>query len=105
MIEFHKPDAKCNLYNHTRIDGSSKDADVGIKRSGSTAQSAPQRASLPTIKRQANSFVEGEGYEQRCAADNSCVMLEFYKPDRKCNLYANRRSIGSASTADVGVKQ
>jgi hypothetical protein len=116
MIEFHKPDAKCNLYSHTRIDGSSKDADVGIKRSGSTAQSAPQRASLPTIRRHANSFVEGEGYdttrtgsysecEQRCAADNSCVMLEFYKPDRKCNLYANRRSIGSASTADVGVKQ
>jgi hypothetical protein len=121
MMEFHKPDAKCNLYNHTQIDGSSSDADTGIKRAGlASAPTIYQPPTVqqwaPTIRRYTNTYVEGEGYrvvtsssyaacERLCAGDSSCRMLEFHKPDAKCNLYNHTRTSGSATTADVGIKQ
>lgn len=32
MIEFYKPLRKCHLYNHVKVSGQSRDADVALKK-------------------------------------------------------------------------
>ena len=118
MVEFYKPDNKCNLFRHTKTAGASREAMVSIKRtqpqSWSWPWKQPQEANL---RRLSDSYVIGEGYdtftrsnvaecETVCKDDASCKMFEFFKPERKCNLYSHRSTrYASGNTAIVGVKE
>lgn len=68
------------------------------------------------IEKLAAHYVEGPGYvthwggtypecEARCVADSRCVMIEFYKPQKKCHLYAHTRYSGRSNDAEVGLKR
>lgn len=54
------------------------------------------------MEKLAGVWVDGPGYDvtygktyeacaARCLAAERCVMIEFYRPERKCNLYAEVR--------------
>jgi hypothetical protein len=41
----------------------------------------------------------------RCVADTGCQMLEYYRPEKKCNLYREMRPRLKGGSSDVGIKQ
>lgn len=68
------------------------------------------------IEKRANWSTKGEGYatmvgssyadcEARCLGDTTCQAMEFFKPKRQCNLYANVPLDGPSNDADVGIKR
>jgi hypothetical protein len=88
------------------------------------ATSAPAAATPAAImEKRAAHYVEGPGYitffhkqtpgyggtygecEKNCLADSRCVMIEFYKPLRKCHLYNHTKFSGQSRDADVALKR
>ena len=79
---------------------------------------APRPAAPPAggaITRFAGVWVEGPGYDvtyggtyetcaQRCLAAQPCVMIEFYRPEKKCNLYDALRPRKTGGASDVGIR-
>ncbi len=62
-----------------------------------------------------NLWIEGPGFEvtygltyERCATkciDNQkCVMIEFYRPEKKCNLYSQKRPTKKGGSSDVAIR-
>ena len=60
-------------------------------------------------------WVEGPGYDikygatydtcaARCLAASKCVMIEYYRPEKKCNMYDARRTAKAGGSSDVAVK-
>ncbi len=119
FLEHYKPEQKCSLFRSVRSTEAGKDADVGVKRSGAPAVPAavsPPPRSAFIERRPYGEWVEGDGYEvwtgsnysdceQRCLADSRCAMMEFHRPERKCNLYRERRAIKSGGSSDVGIRR
>lgn len=114
MIEFYRPENKCNLFRHSRTAGWSRDAVVGIKRA---AAPVPPPSRAGHMRRLANSYVVGKGYdtitrstvqdcEDYCLGDRQCRMMEFFRPENKCNLYSHRNTRqAEGSAALVSVKE
>ncbi|MDX2158570.1 MAG: PAN domain-containing protein [Hyphomicrobiaceae bacterium] len=61
-------------------------------------------------------WVEGPGYDityggsydgcaRRCLASTKCVMIEFYRPERKCNLYDRERPRLKGGASVVGLRR
>ena len=61
-------------------------------------------------------WVEGRGYDvtyggtyegcaQRCMKTEKCVMVEFYRPEKKCNLYDTLRPRKSGGASNVGIRR
>ena len=61
-------------------------------------------------------WIEGPGYEvrygirydacaKRCLEQPKCVMLEYYRPKNKCNLYDGVRGTQPGGASDVAVKR
>ncbi len=61
-------------------------------------------------------WVEGPGYNityggnydactQRCLAAAKCVMIEYYRPEKKCNLYDQMRPRKTGGSSDVGIRR
>lgn len=61
-------------------------------------------------------WVEGRGYDvtyggtyeacaQRCLQTDKCVMIEFYKPEKKCNMYDNMRPRKTGGSSNVGIRR
>lgn len=82
----------------------------------SLAQLAPSAPAAPqTMHRLPGVWVEGPGYDvkygadfnacaARCLAATKCVMIEYYRPEKKCNLYDGRRPTKPGGSSDVAVK-
>ena len=77
---------------------------------GSAAQPTAVMEKLPGV------WVEGPGYDvtyggsyegctQRCLAAAKCVMLEFYRPEKKCNLYDTLRPRKTGGASIVGIRR
>ncbi len=60
-------------------------------------------------------WVEGPGFEvtyggnydgcaQRCLGNKSCLMIEYYRPERKCNLYNTIRPRKAGGSSIVGIR-
>ena len=60
-------------------------------------------------------WVEGPGFEvtygsnydgcaQRCLANAKCVMIEYYRPEKKCNLYNAMRPLRKGGSSDVAFR-
>lgn len=89
-----------------------------------TCMSAPAFAQQPTtatpgatpaMTRLSGVWVEGPGYDikygagyetcaKRCAAEAKCLMIEYYRPEKKCNMYDTKRPTKPGGSSDVAVK-
>lgn len=63
----------------------------------------------------AGQWVEGPGFEvtygityekcaSKCVTNQKCVMIEFYRPEKKCNLYSSKRPTKKGGSSDVAVR-
>lgn len=61
-------------------------------------------------------WIEGPGYDvgyggsfeacaQKCLVTARCVMIEYYRPEKKCNLYDAARPRQKGGSSDVAVKR
>lgn len=61
-------------------------------------------------------WIEGPGFDvryglsydacaQRCVSHARCVMIEYYRPERKCNLYDTIRPRKHGGSSDVAIRQ
>jgi PAN-like domain len=80
-----------------------------------TAQPAPIEKSA-RIEKLKGVWVEGPGYDityganydtcaQRCLGTPACVMLEYYRPEKKCNHYNAMRPQKRGGDSDVGIRR
>ena len=77
------------------------------------AQGVPRAAALDRLQ---GVWIEGPGFEvsyggtyegcaQRCLDRAACVMIEYYRPEKKCNLYDAKRPTRKGGASDVGIKR
>ncbi len=78
--------------------------------------SEPAAAQAGTMQRFRGSvWVEGPGFDvsygltyercaEKCLANDKCVMIEFYRPEKKCNLYSSKRPTKKGGSSDVAVR-
>ncbi len=98
-------------------------AAIAILNGRAMAQPAPPAASPPPaaalsvrIEKLSGVWIEGPGFEityggtfdacaQRCLTNGRCVMIEYYRPEKKCNLYDMVRPRKTGGSSDVGIKR
>jgi PAN domain len=87
---------------------------AGAPKSAGTA--APTGGGAGTMERLAGVWVEGPGFEityggsydgcaQKCLAHAKCAMIEYYRPEKKCNLYDAVRPRKSGGSSDVAIRR
>lgn len=81
------------------------------------AQAAPAGPKpAAKIERLAGVWIEGPGFDvtyggtydgcaQKCLAHEKCVMIEYYRPEKKCNLYDAVRPRKTGGSSDVGLRR
>lgn len=78
------------------------------------AAQAPGKARA-SLEMRTGVWVEGPGYDvtyggsyetcaARCLGAPQCVMIEFYRPEKKCNLYSNVRPLKKGGSSFVGLR-
>ncbi len=89
------------------------DRNAGVAAAGGNAAPAKPMASIEKL---AGVWIEGPGYDiryggtyddcaQRCLGTPQCAMIEYYRPERKCNLYTAVRPRKSGGSSDVGIRR
>jgi hypothetical protein len=88
--------------------------------SGAGAQQPPGNLGAAqtgtTIEKVTGVWVEGPGFDvtyggtadgcsQRCLGNTKCVMIEYYRPEKKCNLYSEMRPRKSGGSSIVGIRR
>jgi PAN domain len=69
----------------------------------------------PTLERTTGMWVEGPGFDikyggsydqcaDRCLAESTCLMIEYYKPEKKCNMYNTERPLKTGGASIIGKK-
>jgi PAN-like domain len=69
-----------------------------------------------TMEKTTGMWVEGPGFDikyggnydecaQRCLATATCVMVEYYRPEKKCNMYNTIRPLKTGGSSIVGTKK
>lgn len=77
---------------------------------------AQDAAAMPRIERIAGVWIEGPGFDitygkdydacaKRCLANARCAMIEYYRPERKCNLYDSVRPHKPGGSSIVGIRR
>jgi PAN domain len=92
------------------------------KQGGAPAAKAPQVEAAPPVAKPGGAmqrfpgvWVEGPGYQitygdtydscaKKCLSQTRCVMIEFYRPEKKCNLYDTVRPKLKGGSSDVAVR-
>lgn len=75
-----------------------------------------QDQAKPRIERLAGVWIEGPGFDvtygkdydacaSRCLANAKCAMIEYYRPERKCNLYDTVRPRKPGGSSIVGLRK
>jgi hypothetical protein len=68
------------------------------------------------IERLDGVWIEGPGYDityggnyeacaQRCLATEKCLMIEYYRPEKKCNMYDAVRPRKTGGSSNVGIRR
>jgi hypothetical protein len=71
---------------------------------------------MPRMDRLSGVWVDGPGYDivyggnydacaTRCLAASACAMIEYYRPEKKCNMYKSVRPHLKGGSSDVAVKR
>jgi PAN domain len=80
------------------------------------APTAPAAAPAATMEKLSGVWIEGPGYEikygatyevcsQRCLDSPKCLMIEYYRPEKKCNHYDAVRPRIQGGDSIVGIKR
>jgi PAN domain len=80
------------------------------------AQTPAQTPAKSTIQKTTGMWVEGPGFDikyggtyeqcaERCLATSACLMIEYYRPEKKCNMYDAVRPLKSGGASIVGTKK
>lgn len=75
-----------------------------------------QAQTTASIDKLTGVWVEGPGYDitygrsyeecaQRCLGTAKCVMIEYYRPEKKCNLYDTVRPRKPGGSSFVGIRK
>ena len=90
---------------------------------GSAHAQAPQPTSTSTasapasrMERLSGVWVEGPGFNityggdydscaQKCLGTPQCVMIEYYRPEKKCNMYDKLRPRVTGGSSDVALRK
>jgi hypothetical protein len=70
----------------------------------------------PRMERLAGVWIDGPGYDivyggtydacaARCLATSACAMIEYYRPEKKCNMYMSARTRLNGGSSDVALKR
>lgn len=77
---------------------------------------APSTRSDDTIEPLSGVWIEGPGIDvtyggtydscvARCLANTACLLIEFYRPEKKCNLYDELRPRKTGGASNVGIRR
>jgi PAN domain len=102
--------------NHRIVSGAAALVSVIVLTLPARAQTSLAAPIKPSIEKTTGMWVEGPGfdikyggtYEQcaaRCVAEATCVMIEYYKPEKKCNMYNAVRPLKTGGDSIVGTKK
>jgi PAN domain len=80
------------------------------------AQTAAETSVKATIEKTTGMWVEGPGFDikyggtydqcaARCITETTCVMIEYYRPEKKCNMYNSVRPLKTGGDSIVGTKK
>jgi PAN domain len=80
------------------------------------APAVPAQAPGTTMEKLSGVWIEGPGFEinyggnydgctKRCLANPKCAMIEYYRPEKKCNLYNAVRPRKTGGSSDVGIRR
>jgi PAN-like domain len=80
------------------------------------AQPAPAPDNAPRMERLSGVWVEGPGFNityggnydacaQKCLGTPQCVMIEYYRPEKKCNMYDKLRPRVKGGSSDVALRK
>ena len=69
-----------------------------------------------TMERLQGVWIEGPGFDikygiaydacaRRCLETKSCVMIEYYRPEKKCNMYDTERPRIKGGSSDVAIRR
>jgi hypothetical protein len=89
---------------------------AGVPTGTGAQTAAPPSAKGARIVKMTGVWVEGPGATityggtytacaDQCLANPSCLMLEYYRPEKKCNLYREVRPRLKGGSSDVGLRQ
>jgi hypothetical protein len=73
-------------------------------------------AAKPRMERFSGVWIDGPGYDivyggpydvcaARCLATTACAMIEYYRPEKKCNMYKAPRPRLQGGSSDVAIKR
>ena len=76
----------------------------------------PEFKHSPIMHKLDGMWVQGMGYDvsyggnydtcaKRCLTSSQCVMIEYYRPEKKCNLYDAMRPRLKGGSSDVAIRQ
>ena len=79
-------------------------------------QPAAPAKTAPTMQRISGVWVEGPGFDigyggtydacaAKCLATAKCGMIEYYRPEKKCNMYDGARPTLKGGSSDVALKK
>ena len=105
--------AKRSAPNALAVQNTSTKPGEQVGPAGQAVPGATKRA--PTMQRFEGVWVEGPGFEvtyggnydgcaKRCLANDKCVMIEYYRPEKKCNLYSTMRPRLKGGSSDVAIR-
>ena len=80
-------------------------AAIAILNGRAMAQPAPPGVWIEVV---GFAFKNGGTFDacaQRCLTNGRCVMIEYYRPEKKCNLYDMVRPRKTGGSSDVGIKR
>lgn len=80
------------------------------------AQPKGDASAKSTMEKVSGVWVEGPGFDinygktyeicaQRCLETPRCVMIEYYRPERKCNMYDSQRPQKTGGSSFVAIKR
>ena len=89
---------------------------VALSLAPALAAESQSAAKTPAMTRLAKVWVEGPGFDityggtyavctSRCLASAQCVMIEYYRPEKKCNLYDAVRPTLRGGSSDVAIRR
>lgn len=81
-----------------------------------TGSSTDSLAIRKKMQRLTGVWIEGPGFDvtyggsfdgcvQRCLVHKTCAMIEFYRPEKKCNLYDSVRPRRPGGSSDVAIRR